>query len=92
MPPALRKFIFGHPSPATGRFPPHSLQAKSNVCQAFKFVSFVIKKNDVQFEVKRRVFDAALMSSLLYGCQSFVGIYLKPIVKRTLGNEEGCPE
>ena len=31
--------------------------------------------------VKRRVFDAALISSLLYGCESWFGADTKPIVK-----------
>ena len=31
--------------------------------------------------VKKRVFDAALMSSLAYGCESWVGADLKPMVK-----------
>ena len=32
-----------------------------------KFVSFIKKNNDVPFRVKQEVFDAALMSSLIYG-------------------------
>ncbi len=35
-----------------------------------KFVAFISKNNDVPFAVKKRVFDAALMSSILYGCES----------------------
>ena len=31
--------------------------------------------------VKRRVLEAALMSPLLYGCESWVGADLKPIVR-----------
>ena len=46
-----------------------------------KFVAFVKKNNDIPFMVKKRVFDAALTSSLLYGCESWFGADLKPIVK-----------
>ena len=44
--------------------------AKVKICQVLKFVSFIEKNNNVPFIVKRRVFDAALTSSLLYGCES----------------------
>lgn len=57
------------------------LHAKSKTSHVLKFVSFVKKNNDVPFIVKRRVFDAALMSSLLYGCESWVGADLKPVIK-----------
>ena len=57
------------------------LHAKNKLCQVLKFVSFVKKNNDIPFIVKRRVFEAALMSSLLYGCESWVGADLKPIVR-----------
>ena len=57
------------------------LHAKSKLCHVLKFVSFVKKNNDVPFVVKRRVFDAALMSSLLYGCESWVGADIKPVIK-----------
>lgn len=46
-----------------------------------KFVSFIRKNNDTPFIVKRRLFDAALMSSLLYGCESWVGADIKPVQK-----------
>ena len=55
--------------------------ARSKMCHVLKFVSFIKKNNDVPFIVKRRVFDAALMSSLLYGCESWVGANIKPVVK-----------
>ena len=55
--------------------------ARSKLCHVLKFVSFVKKNNDVPFIVKRRVFDAALMSSLLYGCESWVGADVKPVIK-----------
>ena len=55
--------------------------AKSKLCHVIKFVSFIKKNNDVPFIVKRRVFDAALMSSLLYGWESWVGADLRPVIK-----------
>ena len=57
------------------------IYVKIKLGHVLKFVSFVQKNNDVPFVVKRRVFDAALMSSLLYGCESWVGADLKPVIK-----------
>ncbi len=39
------------------------------------------KNNDIPFIVKRRLFDAGLVSSLLGGCESWVGADIKPISK-----------
>lgn len=55
--------------------------AKNKLSHVLKFVSFVNKNNDTPFIVKRRVFEAALMSGILYGCESWIGADLKPIVK-----------
>lgn len=57
------------------------VHAKSKTGHVLKFVSFVKKNNDVPFIVKRRVFDAALTSALLYGCESWVGGNMKPVIK-----------
>ena len=57
------------------------LHAKSKLCHVLKFVSFLKKNNDIPFLVKKRVFDAALLSSLVYGCESWVGADMKPVVK-----------
>ena len=38
-----------------------------------KFVSFVSKNVDFPFWVKRKVFDSALMSAILYGCEAWIG-------------------
>ena len=46
-----------------------------------KFVAFIRKNNDIPFIVKKRVFDAALSSSLLYGCESWFTADLKPLNK-----------
>ena len=57
------------------------LHAQNKLCHVLKFVSFTRKKNDIPFIVKRRLFDAALMSSLVYGCESWVGADIKPVKK-----------
>ncbi len=45
-----------------------------------KHISFLKKNNDILFQVKRRVLDAALMSAILYGCESWLSGDLKPVV------------
>ena len=46
-----------------------------------KFILFIKKNNDIPFLVKKRVFDACLMSSLLYGCESWLNADLSPVNK-----------
>ena len=58
------------------------IHASSKMCHTLKYVSFVGKNNDVPFIVKRKVFDAALMSTLLYGCESWLDGNLKPVEKQ----------
>lgn len=55
--------------------------ADAKMVHVNKFISFLKKNNDVPFTVKRRIFDAALMSAILYGCESWLNADLKPIVK-----------
>ena len=55
--------------------------AQSKMSQVLKFISFLKKNNDIPFVVKRRVFDAALMSSLLYGCESWLNADIRPMIK-----------
>ncbi len=55
--------------------------ANAKTCHVLKYVSFVTKNNDVPFIVKKRVFDACLMSTLIYGCESWVCSDLKPVIK-----------
>ena len=43
--------------------------ANINMSHVFKFVSFVRENNDIPFVVKKRLFDAPLMSSLVHGCE-----------------------
>jgi len=51
------------------------------MCQLFKYINFIKKYNDIPFVVKRRVLNAALMSSVLYGCESWIGADLAPVAK-----------
>ena len=55
--------------------------ARSRMAHINKFVSFLSKNNDIPFVVKKRVFDAALMSAVLYGCESWLNADLRPIIK-----------
>ena len=57
------------------------VHVKNKLCHVLKYVSFLKKNNDVPFIVKRRVLDAAMMSSLLYGCESWVGADVKSVSK-----------
>ena len=46
-----------------------------------KFMAFLNKNNDLPFVIKKRVFDACLLSAILYGCESWLNGNLKPVVK-----------
>ena len=46
------------------------------ISQVLTYVSFVNQTEDVPYIVKKRVLDAVLLSSLLYGCQSWVCVTL----------------
>ena len=48
------------------------INASLRMCQALKFVSFCHKNNDIPFYVKNKFFHAALMSSNIYGCESWL--------------------
>lgn len=53
--------------------------ATSKIAHVLKYVSFIKKNNDIPFIVKKRALDAALMSALLYGCESWLTADLKPV-------------
>ena len=57
------------------------VHANKKMPHVLKFVSFMKKNNDIPFVVKRRVFEAALLSAIIYGCESWLNADLKPIVK-----------
>ena len=46
-----------------------------------KFVAFIDKNNDIPFYVKYTVFQAAIISAILYGCESWLGADIKPLIK-----------
>ena len=58
-----------------------SAHAEAKVCHILKFVSFLKKNRDIPFQVKFKVFNAALMSSVLYGCESWLNGDLRPVEK-----------
>ena len=55
--------------------------ARCKTVHVLKFVSFLQKNRDVPFYVKKRVFEAAVMSTMLYGCESWLEGNVKPIEK-----------
>ena len=56
--------------------------ANAKAAHVAKFVSFIKKNNHVPFIIKKRVSDdAALMSAVLYGCESWLNADLRPITK-----------
>ena len=55
------------------------INANIRMCQALKFVSFCKKNNDIPFFIKKKIFHAALMSSILYGCESWLDGNIKPM-------------
>ena len=57
------------------------IQANNKMCHALKFISFINRNNDVPFIIKKKIFDAALMSAMLYGCESWLSGDLKPMEK-----------
>lgn len=55
--------------------------ADAKMPHVIKFVSFLNKNNDIPFRVKKRVFEACLVSTILYGCESWLNADLRPIKK-----------
>ena len=58
-----------------------SAHAEAKMCHILKFVSFLNKNRAIPFPVKLKVFNAALMSSVLYGCEAWFNADLKPVEK-----------
>ena len=46
-----------------------------------KFIAFLRNNNYLPFVIKKRVFDACVMSTMLYGCESWLNGDLKPVAK-----------
>ena len=58
------------------------IHANNKMCHVLKFIYFVNRNNDVPFMIKNKIFDAALMSTILYGCESWLNGDLLPIEKQ----------
>lgn len=58
------------------------LHANKKMCHVLKFSSFVNRNNDVPFSIKKKVFDAAVTTSVLYGCESWLNCDIKPVEKQ----------
>lgn len=56
-------------------------ETQTQMCHRGKLISYVKKNRHTPFYVKRRVFDATLMSTVLHGCGSWFNGDLKPLVK-----------
>ncbi len=62
----LDLLYLGSPFTSDGSVSPAiKVHAQNKLCQVLKFMSFIRKNNDTPFIVKRRLFDAALISALL---------------------------
>ncbi len=55
--------------------------ATAKMAHVTKFISFLKKNNDIPFHVKKRVFEACVMSAILYGCESWLNADLRPVMK-----------
>ena len=69
------KYVYlGSPFTSDGSVSPAvKAHATLKMPRMLKFVSFIKKSNDITCVVKKRVFDTTLMSTLLYGCESWMG-------------------
>lgn len=57
------------------------LRTRKQKCIAYLLLLFFFLNRDIPFQVKFKVFNAALMSSVLYGCESWFNGDLKSIEK-----------
>ena len=46
-----------------------------------KFIAFLDKNFELPFIIKKRIFDACLLSTILYGCESWLNGDVKPVSK-----------
>lgn len=56
-------------------------QASIKMAHVNKFASFLKKNNDIPLIVKKRMFDAALLSAIMHGCESWLSADLRPVMK-----------
>ena len=57
------------------------VHAQERMVHFHKFIAFINKNYDLPFVIKKRVFDACLLSAILYGCESWLNGDLKPVCK-----------
>ena len=57
------------------------MHAQSKTCHALKFISFINKNCDILFRIKAKGFHAAFVSTMLYGCESWLNGDMKPVHK-----------
>ena len=55
--------------------------AHERMAHFHKFIAFIDKNSDIPFVIKKRVFDACLISAILYGCESWINADLQPVAK-----------
>ena len=63
---------------ATSSLKAHVAEKKKHLNRLLIFLS---RNYDAPFFVKRKVFDAAFSSAILYGCESWIGVSLLPVEK-----------
>ena len=54
-------------------------------CHLNKFKIFCKKNETMPFQFKKKVLDAAITSSLLYGCETWLSFNLKDVEKMYIG-------
>jgi hypothetical protein len=57
------------------------LHAKLATASVNKFYAFLYKNNDAPYQVKKKVLDSCVTSTLLYSCESWLTNNLQPIAK-----------
>ena len=77
------KYIYlGSPFTADGSLATAiKVHAQEKMAHFNKFISFLHKNNHLPFVIKKRVFDACMISAILYGCESWLNGDLKPVSK-----------
>ena len=77
------KYIYlGSPFTADGSIATAiKVHAQEKMAHFNKFISFLHKNNHLPFVIKKRVFDACMVSAILYGCESWLNGDLKPVSK-----------
>ena len=77
------KYIYlGSPFTADGSLASAiKIHTQEKMSHFYKFVAFLDKNNDLPFVIKKRIFDACLLSTILYGCESWLNGNIKPVTK-----------